>query len=382
MGTQTKDAKGLLQDLKVLSGAPSSAATWPEISSDTGRESPSSDLVDGVALECNQAQKLIPGNLLVVFGERCYQLDIDKGEFTFLFELHRTPKGYFWMARAGSDGFIYCTLSGEESEPHPQAVASFGKWGALLKVDHHHRRLTNIGRFTDPFGLQLLDNSTAVVADFEAWGPSGKIYRVDLHTGDTSILARDGYLVDPQGVVRDDDGVLWIANAMHTYHDGSIVKVEADNRQTVVFPQHGPRSGIVSGVGQHLAEGKLLGMIMDWPYMQTSQIFELDKKSHKYRPLIKGSPDEPRIWGNGGLLDTVWWAGEAYRKEIIGLDLRTGKIAHRIDASPIAGAVKGIYDSFTFIEHVSVVPTLLPGANTSSHVTVTDWDRPDEKRSR
>jgi sugar lactone lactonase YvrE len=368
----SKETKQFLRDLAALDGAPDRESWAPDAVAPT-MDKGTVDVSGGVALECNQAQKLIPGNLLVVFGERCYQLDTNKGEFTFLFELHRTPKTYFWMARAGADGYVYCTLSGAETEQTPQARASFGNWGGLYRVDHHHRKLTSVGRFVDPFGLQLIDEAAVVVADFEGWGPSGKIHKVDLSTGKSEILAEGGYLIDPQGVVMDPDGTLWIANAMHLEHDGSIVKVVPGNRQTVVVPQRGPRSGIVSGIGQHFSENKLVCMIMDWPFMQTSQIFELDKKTLKCKSLLKASSNEPRIWGNGSLKDAIWWVGEAYRKQIVGLDLRTGKIAHVIDAAPITGAVKGIYDSFTFIEHVSVVPRLNPGANSTTRVTVPDW---------
>lgn len=353
-------------------GLPSVSSREAEWETPSPPENYQKDVAYELALECNQAEQLVPGRFLVVYGEKCYQLDLNSREFTFLFELHRTQQTFFWSAVAGTDGFIYCTLSGSATEPTPQGVASFGNWGGLFRVNHHFRELTNIGKFVDPFGIEFVEDGSLVVADFESWGPSGKIYSVQLATGEQQVLAEGGYLIDPQGVIRDGDGTLWIANAFHTEYDGSIVKVAPGNKQTVIYPRHGPRSGIVSGICRHSDNSKFICKVMDWPFMQTSRVLEIEKASGKVTPLLLASAANPKIYGNGCVVDGVLWIPESYRKVIIGFDLSSRKVVHEVDASPIAGNVKGIYDSFSFIESVSVVPTLNVGANSTTRMVLSE----------
>jgi len=312
----------------------------------------------GVGLQCNHAVQLIPGHLLVVYKERVYVLDPNKRRFTFAFHLLRTPRAEMRMIVPDSYGNIYCSMSGTLETVGPIDYASFGNWGAVLKVNLARGEISSVceGQFIDPFGLQLLPGNKLLVADFGGWGGTGTIYLVDLATEQKEVLSTGGVFVDPESAFIDEGGVLWVANSMHRDYDGAIVKVE-NGRQTVVVPSRGYGSGILCSVHSSNREDRIVGYVIDWPHMAGSALFHVDKATGEIDYLRQASAEDPKIFGpHGSVVGDVLWVGDSYEGEIIAFDLDRKRIVDRIDASPIKGSVKGVYDSFDFIETVAVIP--------------------------
>jgi len=307
---------------------------------------------------------------LIVYREHCYQIDRETTDIEFIFELTRTPKAYWWMAVPASDGSIYCSVSGQTVQADPLSLARFGARGAVVRVDHRRDSISVVaegGAVVDPFGLELIGKNQLLVSDFNGWGGSGYIGLLDLRTGASEALAFGGTLVDPQMATLDETGKLWVANAMHRHYDGEIVCVESGNRQTVVYPRHGPGSGIVSGVFPSGDPATVLFVIIDWPFMANSAVVVLEKSTGKTNVLLGASESDPKLYNaHGVVIDGTLWIGESYNNEILAVDVTTGEIVQRIDVSGILGAskgkgVRGIIDSFDFLECITVVPKLSSG---------------------
>jgi hypothetical protein len=319
----------------------------------------------GIGLACNQAAHLKSGNLLVVFQDRCYEVDINTKEITYVFELKKDPRSYWWMAVPATDGCTYCSISGTTTQTTPEQFARFGNAGAVVKVDHINKKLDIIaegGNVVDPFGLQFIDDHQLIVCDFNSWGGSGYVAIIDVRTGASKIVAEGGEFVDPQMATIDKEGILWVANAMHQQYDGQIIKVNKDKTQSIVYPSHGPGSGIVSGIFNSNVEEKVLFVIIDWPFMSKSAVMSLDKATGQTEVLLGASKERPKLYNaHGAVSGNILWIGESYDNEIIGFDLNTNQIIDRIDISGLLGVskgfkVRGIIDSFDFLECVNIIP--------------------------
>jgi hypothetical protein len=367
------EAEAFLSDLTDVGRTPALPA-WPGPSEDqpvspiTGdalkRYTGGQVTAGGLALECNQAARMKEGQLLVVFTERCYLIDPATGSIELFFQLHRDPKSYWWMAVPAADGSVYCSVSGSTSKTEPIQVAEFDNFGTVVRVDPIKGSMEVIldEPVVDPFGLELVGDHLMVVSDFNGWGGTGSILIVDVRTGAWERLARGGELVDPQMATLDEEGVLWIANSMHRQYDGSIVRVDPGNVQTVVYPRHGPGSGIVSGIFPSRTPDKLLFVVIDWPYMARSAVYELNKADNSVELLLGASTDDPKLYNaHGGVQGDVLYIGESYNNLIIEYDLVQRKVVREIDISGILGrskghGVRGVFDSFDFLECINIVP--------------------------
>jgi|GEM_PF-4584728 len=317
----------------------------------------SHNLAYGLALKSNQAATLKEGNFLILYDESCYQLDPNTGEYTFLFELHKVPRTILWTAIADFEGNIYCTASGEISPKTPQEFITFGEWGGLFKVNYKEDKLQKIGNFVDPLGIEFTSNNNLLVADFNGFGGTGKIWEINVVSGTQRVILEGWPFVDPQGVHLDNDGVYWISNGMHDQFNGNIIRAEPGKEMEVFWEQKGTTPGTVISVFPSNTDSKIITVTVDWPMMATSKVVELDKKTGKAEILLTASPDSPKIYGpNFVIVDDILWMPETYEKKILGFNLKTKKIVKEIDTSPITGSMKGLTDPFTFIEYLSVIP--------------------------
>jgi outer membrane protein assembly factor BamB len=319
--------------------------------------------VSGIEVECNQAASLIEGHLLLVYQGRCFQVDPETGRITFLFIVRRSPSAYMWTALANEAGEIFCTVSGAILPDPPIEQATFGTRGAILKVNHRTSSLIVLaegGHVVDPLGLEF-HGDQLLVADFGGFGGSGHVALLNTLTRTSEILAEGGYLIDPNMATMDDDGIVWVANSMHRPYDGEVIRIEPGNVQKVVYPRHGPGSGIVAGIFPGSAD-HLIFVIIDWPFMARSAVLALDKKSYKTTVLLGASPDDPKVYNmRGAVKNGVLWIAESYNNVLLAYDLRSGKIIKEIDISGVVGmlkghGVRGVTDSFDFVESLSFVP--------------------------
>lgn len=328
------------------------------------RVGPQGRTVSGIEVECNQAARLVEGHLLLVYQRRCYQVDPETGRITYLFIVRREPSAHLWTALATETGEIYCTVSGAFVMEPPVEQATFGVGGAILRVNPRRNEVTVLaegGRVVDPLGLEL-HGEQLLVADFGGFGGSGHVALVDTLTGASEVFAEGGYLIDPNMATMDEEGVVWVANSMHRTHDGEIVRIERGNVQEVVYPRHGPGSGIVAGIFPSGSPDRLLFVIIDWPSMVTSAVLSFDKKTYKTTVLLDASPDDPKVYNmRGAVRNGILWIAESYNNLLLGYDLRSEKIVKEIDISGIVGmlkghGVRGVTDSFDFVESLSFVP--------------------------
>ena len=327
----------------------------------------------GVSGLFNQAARLKPGHLLVVFlaHNACYQVDPDNGEIEYLFTLTHEQSPFLWRVVAVRDGSMYCTLSGIRNTDLPTQDAVFGMAGAVLRLEHRLAKITVVAAgddLQDPCGLQVVDDKELLVTDFSGFGGTGRIYTVDRLTGRVRTVAQGGLLADPVSAFQDDGGTLWVANSyMHyTYpsrggviekDDGEILAITSDKRQRVVYARQSPPQGSIVGMNASNDPGKVIAIKGDWPVMETGGVLRVDKSSGAVDVLLSASPQEPRFYSTHvGVKGDVLWVGESYRKEIIGYDLKKKKVAKVLDFSGVMGRYRGVGSSFEGIESVSIIP--------------------------
>ncbi|MBV9773063.1 MAG: hypothetical protein JO040_03900 [Gemmatimonadetes bacterium] len=338
-------------------------AGWPEIAPNSA----------GVVGMFNQAARLRPGHLLVVYLARnaVYQVDPDSGTITYLFTLGHEQNPFLWRVLADREGRIYCTLSGVRSPTSPTRDAVFGMAGVVVRVNLHLGEVEALAvgdELVDPCGMSLLDDARLLVSDFAGFGDTGAVYTVDRVTGELRTVARGGLLVEPVSTIMDPDGVLWVANSHMHYHyphrggvlekdDGEVLRIDPDGRQTVVVPRQSPAAGSVVGIHPADDPDYVIAVKGDWPVMESGAVLRVHKASGKVETLLSASREEPRFYSTHvGLSGSILWVGETYRKELLAYDLCEGRVVHTIDMSRLMGPYEGVSSSFEGLESVSVVP--------------------------
>lgn len=318
---------------------------------------PANDVTpSGLGLEANQAARLAPKDMLIVYDRRCWQVKPD-GTIIKLFVLRRQGGLTLWTAVPRKDGRIYCTASGSMSQTTPIQYAQFGHWGELVSIDHINREIRVITRLVDPVGLEFLSDSEVLVADFNNWGVTGQIYRIHIPTGNQQKLADGGLVTEPYRAHLDSKGVLWIANADGLQYNGEVVRLNPDGTGKVVVPKKGLYSGVICTLFPSTSENKLLGILVDWPGMASSRLFELDKESGQMETLLGASLSHPAVYSpHIGIDGNIVWLAESYHNELIAFDLKSRKVVKKLDITAITGPGIGILDAWDFAESVAVVP--------------------------
>jgi hypothetical protein len=354
---------------KLQAGTPAGlddVPTWPGARSPSAGSRYRKDVTSaGTGIEANQAARLKPGDLLLIYRDACWLVDPDTETVTRLFVVRRSHEFTFWRAIPDIDGYIYCAASGSTTEPssdQPVQHVRFGNWGEVFRVRVRDRTIETVAELVDPIDIQFVDDSQAIVSDFNNWGGTGQVYLMNRHVGNVTKLVDGGLVSEPYGACRDNDGVLWVANAYGLEYDSAIIKVDVDGQQTVVRRKQGLYSGVISSIFPSYSQGKLLCVMVDWPYMKKSALLEFDKRTHALRPVLSASVERPAVFAPGCARqgNTVWIA-EAYHNELLQFYLKTEEIIRTIDISAIRGRVKGIMHAWDFIEAVSIVPDGWPG---------------------
>lgn len=324
----------------------------------------------GIGLEANQAAELKPGDILIVFDEKCWQVDPKTGAITIVFRLHRQGHLTFWTAVPRADGYIYCTASGYMSPTEPIQYATFGYRGAVLRVNHKNRELISVSELVDPVGVEFLDDSRMLIADFNNWETTGQIYIVDRGTGKAEKIADGGLITEPYRAHLDAEGVLWVANASGLTYEGEIIRVDTDGKQKIVVPRRGPYSGVICTVFPSNNPEEILGINVDWPGMASSSLFSVNKRTNNVEVLLSTSASRPGVYSPHIAIDNdVVWLTESYNNELLAFDLKTRKIVERIDISVITGPYVGVLHAWDFAESVTIVPAGFGGYGNSRRET-------------
>jgi sugar lactone lactonase YvrE len=315
----------------------------------------------GIGIEANQAARLKPGDLLIVYKQQCWQVDPKSGVITRLFELNREGNLSFWTAVPHVDGNIYCTASGFMSPSQPIRYAVFGNKGSVLRVNHRTREILSLASLVDPVGLEFLSDTQMLVADFNNWEGTGQVYIIDRITGDGRKIVDGGLITECYRAHLDSDGVLWVANASGLTYEGEIIRVDPDGKQEIVVPKRGPYSGVITTVFASNTPDKILSINVDWPYMASSSLFSVDKKTYEVETLLSTSTSHPGVYSPHIAIDNdLAWMVESYHNELLAYNLSSKEIVQTIDVSAITGSDIGIMHAWDFAESVTIVPEGFP----------------------
>jgi hypothetical protein len=96
--------------------------------------------------------------------------------------------------------------------------------------------VSNDDRFRDPFGITMAANGSLLVADQGALGGQGAIFRVNPANGTTTVVSSHGKFLAPSGIAVEDSGKIVVADpAACRDHLGCVIRVNpANGNQTVV----------------------------------------------------------------------------------------------------------------------------------------------------
>lgn len=115
---------------------------------------------------------------------------------------------------------------------------ALGGTGGIFRVDPASGAQTTLsagGSFVDPRGITIAPDGTLFVADPNAFGGNGGIIQVDATSGAQTTVASGGFLVDPEGIAVAPDGTLLIADPNAFGGNGGIIRVDrATGTQTPV----------------------------------------------------------------------------------------------------------------------------------------------------
>lgn len=312
--------------------------------------------------QINRAARLEPGDLVfnVQPDNICYSFSRRTRKFTYVFEAAWGPGTLLWCTCPDSNGNIYASMSGMRTSP-PIVEADFGNWGGIFVVTPRNevmRTLSERDPIVDPYGLQLLPDGRLLVADFSGFGGTGRVYTLNPLNGHTEVIASGNNLVDPVSAYVDDQGVLWIANADLDAVDGEILSVDLNSGATrVVFPRRGEMSGALSGVFAAHESEYVLAASNDWPDRVNTSVFLVEKESGSPTTILQADEANPLNVSNiGAVVGDKLWIAECVNRELLEIELPSGKVTDRVDLTPIMGGHCGMRHSFDAISAIYAVP--------------------------
>lgn len=311
------------------------------------------------------AAQLKPGHLLVVTVPMnvCWQFDPTTGDFRYLFELNWDRGSLLWRVVCNEAGEMYCTMSGLASSP-PIVDTAFGTWGAIVRANHRTRKITTLavsgsGPVVDPFGLQILEDGRLLITDFNDFGGTGSIYKLDPSTGVIDVIAKGGRLQDPTNSWADRNGVIWVANGDQENQDGEVIGIRPDGTQSVLIPREGPDSGAVLGIWGSNHPDEVIVSRNEWDRRIKSRVVVANTQTGEVTTLLEGSPEHPQFFGTvGDVIGDTMWVAECCDKHIIEYDLQNRRVRNRHDLSRVMGNYRGMRDSFDSVPSISIVPKL------------------------
>jgi sugar lactone lactonase YvrE len=114
-----------------------------------------------------------------------------------------------------------------------------GDRGKVIRVNlqtGNQSVVSNDPRFRDPFGIAMAANGTLLVADKNALGGDGAIFRVNPANGNTTVVSQGGKFRAPAGIDVEESGKIVVADPVaFADHKGGVIRVNpANGNQTVV----------------------------------------------------------------------------------------------------------------------------------------------------
>lgn len=326
----------------------------------------------------NRGIELKPGHALITSQKDAsvYQMDLDTGEFEFVFQLYDTGGAFLFRAVAAPSGEIFCTVTGARYENDPHGV-NFGVGGAVFRI-HPVRELISVvprsQEIVDPCGLQLLPDGHLLVTDFDGFrGESAKILDLQPSTGKRVAVAEAGPLNIPIGAyLHVPDNVLYVANAIMQYDypdvpnndTGNLLRYDLNNGVcTAVVPEEYPPAGSLLGVNGNAGSDELVFVTCGAPMFKVGALKVFNMKTGEVRTLIASEPAKRRFFSpHSDVIDGVIHTADSYQKELLVIRLADGSILKRHSLAPILGGYLGVKQQFDIVDCVSIVPPQWPDA--------------------
>jgi DNA-binding beta-propeller fold protein YncE len=325
-----------------------------------------------ITLLPNSAARLPSGHLVlgVQSNNSAYRLDPASGELEVLFDLTNTL-AFLWRTIPTKDGQLYVSLSG--TRPPGGGNLQWGGQGIVFSIDLIRERISPIPgyeRLIDPVDLTVLQDGKLLVVDFMGFNGAGAIYIIDPSTGDTKQIDLTGHLHDPNCAYLDPDGVLFVANPWQSYQNprgpdglplkdhGNIIMIDpATQKVETIYDNSNDPKGSIVGVTGTSDKKYIVAVCTDWPLLNTSALLRIDRSSRQATPLIAASDSVRRFFSpRCATVGNLIYAADSYQRELLAIDIDSGKVTKSFDMRPILGGGTGIVSSTQSIESVAVIP--------------------------
>lgn len=325
----------------------------------------------------NARAVLRPGDLLlgVQKDNSVYTANFETGRIELVCKIVGTPMG-LWRATPRKDGTFYCSLSGSRWPGYPAEIA-FGVGGAVFHVSHRTESMTVVPGtedLLDPGELFELDDGTLFILDFQGFGGTGSINRVDPITGVREILYEGSPLQEPVAAVRiPDSNRFLIANSLMSYGTrqgpagrllkevGAILQFDMETGEltTVLDDSSAPRGAIDSVITVDPNCDRIFFTRNDWPTQETAGIFFLEKDGDVYveRTLVESTNEEglatfSRIQTFN---EDYLFAVDSYQKKIRRFKISDPYCQDECSITPILGEELGMVSPLDTVESIRAI---------------------------
>ena len=320
----------------------------------------------------NSAARLPRGHLVLgaQASNSAYRLDPESGEIEVLFQLSNTL-AFLWRVIPTKSGLLYASLSG--TRPPGGGNLQWGLRGIVFSIDLVRETIAPVPgfeRLIDPVDITVLSDGKLLIVDFMGFNGTGAVYILDPSTGDTQKLDLGNALHDPNCAYLDDDGVLLIANPWQNYQNrrgadglplkdyGNVIMVEPGTNKIETLYDNSPNpKGAIVGVTGSRDKKYAIIVRTDWPVLSSSAILRLDRSTKQVVPLIEASDSSRRFFSpRCEVIGDLLYAADSYQRELLAIDIATGKIAKTYDLRAIIPGGTGIVASTQSVESVAAVP--------------------------
>jgi hypothetical protein len=320
----------------------------------------------------NSAARLPRGHL--VLGAQAnnsgYRLDPETGEIEVLFQLSNTL-AFLWRVIPTKSGLLYASLSG--TRPPGGGNLQWGLRGIVFSIDLVREIISPVPgfeRLIDPVDIIVLDDGKLLIVDFMGFNGQGAVYLLDPSTSDTQKLDLGNALHDPNCAYLDDDGVLFVANPWQNYQNrrgadglplkdyGNVIMVDPVTKKIeTIYDNSTTPEGAIVGVTGTPDKKSIIVVRTDWPVLSSSAILRIDRSTKKAVPLIEASDASRRFFSpRCAVIGDLLYAADSYQRQLLAIDIKSGKIAKSFDLRAIIPGGTGIVASTQSIESVAAIP--------------------------
>lgn len=335
-----------------------------------------------IAFMPNARAKLRSGWLLlgVQKDNSVYQWNPETGDAELVCRFLNTPM-LLWRASPLPDGTFYVTMSGTRWPGHPDEVA-FGQGGVILHIDHRNESMTVVpgsDQLQDPSELLVEESGSLLVADFQGFGGTGAIYRIDPATGNRQTILSGEPLKEPVALAVTPNG-MYICNAFMEYSHaigpggqrvkefGAILQIPAAapaataSALKVVMDESNAPLGVLDSIGFETHDHRYAIVTRnDWPTQEGGAILQWDTVTGVLKPILTNADsinsgatvafarvEQPNL--------QFAHAADSYGKRMFKIDIAQGEIVDTKPLTDILGPTVGMVSPLETVESLRPIP--------------------------